>query len=162
MKGIWIKIICLFLIVGVFSVKFASADKNTNTTFFIADIFEASPINPLLTTSTISANLLDLLYDPLIEYTSKGEMGPALAESWEISPDGLVWTFNLRENVKFHNGEQCTAKDVKETYDAAISKGQSFYAQGFSNVENIDVVSEYKVRIRLKKYDAFLPFFLTT
>ena len=40
-----------------------------------------------------------------------------LAESWEVSDDGLVWTFHLRDNVYFHSGKKLTAEDVKATYE---------------------------------------------
>jgi len=48
--------------------------------------------------------LLDLVYEPLVRYSVDGAIAPALAESWEISEDGLTWTFRLRQGVTFHDG----------------------------------------------------------
>lgn len=48
--------------------------------------------------------LLDLVYEPLVRYAPDGSIAPALAESWEISEDGLTWTFRLRQGVTFHDG----------------------------------------------------------
>jgi nickel ABC transporter nickel/metallophore binding protein len=57
--------------------------------------------------------LLDLLYEPLVRYAADGTIIPALAESWEISADGLTWTFALRPGVTFHDGS---------AFDAAAAK----------------------------------------
>ena len=56
-----------------------------------------------------------LLYDPLFGTTPEGKLSPeyGLVEKWEMSPDGLTWTWKLREGVKFHDGVELTAKDVK-------------------------------------------------
>ena len=136
------------------------AGENSGRTFYMTDILLASPINPLFTTSTISASLLDILYDPLIEYTSADEIKSALAKTWQVSNDGLEWIFDLRHNVIFHDGSKFTAHDVKATYEKLFSIKGSFYTYGFSNVENIDVVSDFKIRIKLKRYDAFFPLFV--
>src|SRR5262245_7004357 len=53
------------------------------------------------------------LHDALLKPMPGKAMAPSLAESWSISPDGLVYEFVLRKGVKFHNGETVTAEDVK-------------------------------------------------
>lgn len=73
-------------------------------------------INPLLTAATISANLADLIFNGLVKTDESGKIVPDLAERWE-SPDGKVWTFYLRKGVLFHDGVECTAEDVKFTYE---------------------------------------------
>jgi ABC-type transport system substrate-binding protein len=148
--GVW-----LFFLAS-YSLAFAKSDN----VLVIAEPSKLAPINPLFTNSTISANLLDLIYDPIIDFGSKGEIKPALAKRWKVSPDGLEWTFELNEGVKFHDGTLLTAKDIKATYDAVIATKRNFYSFGFSNVESIDAVSDFMIRIKLKRYDAFLPFFL--
>jgi len=57
--------------------------------------------------------LLDLLYEPLVRYAPDGSISPALAESWEISADGLTWTFYLRQGVTFHDGTPFDAAAAK-------------------------------------------------
>src|SRR3990172_3437678 len=52
----------------------------------------------------IWANML--LYDSLLIHHAQGEIHPALAKRWEVSKDGLVWTFSLRDDVKFHSGRK--------------------------------------------------------
>ena len=58
---------------------------------------------------------MQLLYDHLVGCTPEGKFSPdlGLANKWEMSPDGLTWTFYLRKGVKFHDGVELTAKDVK-------------------------------------------------
>ena len=57
---------------------------------------------------------IQLLYDPLVGTTPDGRLSTenGLANKWEMSPDGLTWTFYLRRGVKFHDGVEVTAKDV--------------------------------------------------
>lgn len=57
--------------------------------------------------------LLDLVYEPLVRYAPDGSIVPALAESWDISEDGLTWTFNLRQGVTFHDGMPFDAAAAK-------------------------------------------------
>ena len=73
--------------------------------------------------SAIATNLL--LYDGLVLHDFQMKVRPALAEKWEVSPDGLSWTFHLRKNVKFHRGAPLTAQDVKEHFDRWIDPKES-------------------------------------
>jgi len=155
-----VKKLIIFILVLVYCGSVHAAPRAvSNRTLIIADAFRALPIHPLLTSSTISAVLLDLIYDPLIEYRSDGEIQPALARQLEISKDGLEWIFKLNKGVKFHNGKEMTAYDVKATYEALLSLKDSFYSFGFFNVKSIDVTSDYEVHFKLKRFDAFLSFF---
>ena len=72
---------------------------------------------------------------------------PLLAESWEVSEDLLVWTFNLRDNVYWHDNTPFTSEDVKFTFDLILnSEDGSIYK---SNIENVE--SYYVRMIRLLK-----------
>ena len=52
-------------------------------------------------------------FEGITQDTGYGTSGPALAENWSLDPDNLTWTFNLRPNVNFHNGDPVTAEDVR-------------------------------------------------
>ena len=56
--------------------------------------------------------ILYALHDAVVRPLPGERMGPALAESWSESPDGLTYEFKLRPGLKFHNGDPCTAEDV--------------------------------------------------
>jgi len=93
----------------------------------------------------------DLLYDGLLNNGPDGKY-PALATSWKVSPDGKQIDFELRKNVKFHNGDPLTAADVKFTYDTMLKEGNTHsYRKGFiDSIERIEVRGEHEVRFVLK------------
>ena len=117
-----------------------------------------------------------MIFDRLVEATSVGEgqseIIPGLAESWEISDDGLVYTFHLRQGVKFHNGEDFSAEDVKYTFERMLwpetgALNQDFItpikgAQAVMNgetrdLEGIRIVDEYTIEMTLSEpFGAFL------
>lgn len=109
-------------------------------------------INPILTTQSISMALLDLIFNRLVRINSEGEIEPDLAESWDISTDGLIYTFHLRKGVRFHDGKECTAQDVKFTYDKIIDPGvNSPFKEGFQLVREFRVIDKYTLEIILKE-----------
>ncbi|HEX7785363.1 MAG TPA: ABC transporter substrate-binding protein [Methylomirabilota bacterium] len=83
---------------------------------------------------------------------------PGLARSWDISKDGLTYTFHLRPNVKFHDGTPLTADAVKFCFDRQMNDKGPFYATGtypyvkgfLGNVAGVEVVNPSTVQIRLK------------
>lgn len=86
----------------------------------------------LATSSNLPQNfnpvLLDVrlwLYDGLVRFDTDLKPIPDLAESWEISDDGLVYTFHLREGVKFHDGEEMTADDVVYTAELFLDENNN-------------------------------------
>jgi len=83
---------------------------------------------------------------------------PGLAQSWDISKDGLTYTFHLRPKVKFHDGTPLTAEAVKFCFDRQMNEQGPFYATGtypyvkgfLGNVAGVEVVNPSTVQIRLK------------
>jgi peptide/nickel transport system substrate-binding protein len=79
---------------------------------------DAQILNPVLASDTASGRVVDLLFNGLVAVVPPtGEVKPELAESWSTSDDGLTYTFKLRKGVKFHDGKELTADDVKYTFD---------------------------------------------
>lgn len=78
-------------------------------------------LDPSLTSLAAEKILWSVLWDGLTRQTESGEVEGALASKWETSPDGLTWTFHLRENVKFHDGKALTAEDVAYTLNRVIN-----------------------------------------
>lgn len=84
---------------------------------------------------------------------------PDLAESWEISDDGLVYTFHLREGVTFHDGEAFTADDVVATFNRIIDPPDgviSVFQEELSMVENVEAVDDLTVTFTLSSPRAYL------
>ena len=78
---------------------------------------------------------------------------PDLAESWTISPDGLVYTLKLRPGVRFHDGSVMTARDVKASYDKIVfpPPETSSYRKGqYRAVEAVEAPDPQTIRFRLK------------
>jgi peptide/nickel transport system substrate-binding protein len=99
------------------------------------------------------------LHDALIKPMPGNLMGPCLAESWTVSPDGLVYAFKLRQGVTFHNGDPFTAEDVQfsfERYKGAASKE----LQG--KVKEIKITGPHAIEFHLKEpWPDFLTFYAT-
>ena len=84
---------------------------------------------------------------------------PQLATSWEVSKDGLVWTFKLRKGVKFHDGTPFNANAVKVSFERVIDKNHPFYkygtwrypALGLGPVKEVKVIDDYTVALRTEK-----------
>jgi len=79
-------------------------------------------LDPHKTAGTLTFQTLKSIYDTLVEPDASGKIVPALAEKWEISTDGLSWTFTLRKGVKFHNGDALSSADVKATFERIMNE----------------------------------------
>jgi peptide/nickel transport system substrate-binding protein/oligopeptide transport system substrate-binding protein len=79
--------------------------------------------DPQLTTEEyfLPLNVFDRLVEAVTTEPGKSKLVPGLAERWDVSQDGLVYTFHLRQGVKFHNGATLTADDVIYTFDRMLN-----------------------------------------
>ena len=92
------------------------------------------------------------IFENLLAFDAKFQVVPQLAERWEASPDGKVYTFTLRKGVKFHNGREMTAEDVRVSVERfrAIAPRRN----ELDGVAKLEVVSPSVVRMTLNKPDA--------
>ncbi len=81
------------------------------------------------------------IYEGLVGYRADLTVGPALAESWTVSDDGLVWTFRLRDNVVFHNGAKLTSAEVKAGWDRLWDNPAWTCKRSFNQPGGLRVVS---------------------
>ena len=91
---------------------------------------------------------LTSIYDTLYTYDEEMNAIPQLAESCEISEDGLVYTFNLRKGDKFHNGEEMVAEDVAWSLTTSYAEGDGGTSL-LGNFDHAEVVDDYTVKIYL-------------
>ena len=101
-----------------------------------------------------------LLFNGLTARNGKNEIIPCLAKEWTFDEETNTYTFNLEENVKWHDGEKFTANDVKFTIEAIMDlKNQSENAPNFEDVEEITVIDDYTVSFKLSAPNvAFLDY----
>ncbi len=92
------------------------------------------------------------IFEGLTRFGPDGSINPGLAESWSVSDDGKVYTFNLRKGVKFHDGADMTADDVKFSLER-IGAEESTNAQKalYADIESVEVVDPHTVKINLSK-----------
>lgn len=110
-------------------------------------------------------NIFDRLVDVEVDTDGNSKIVPSLAESWDISDDGLEYTFHLRQGVKFHNGNDFTAEDVAYTFHRMLTveggvntefidqiKGADELLAGETDtLEGVEVVDDYTIKVTLKE-----------
>jgi peptide/nickel transport system substrate-binding protein len=111
---------------------------------------EPDQLDPHLTTAYPSFQVLENVYDTLVQPDLELQFEPALATDWETSEDGLVWTFDLREGVTWHSGREFTAEDVVYSYerimDEEVGAANAFR---FAAVSEVRAVDDLTVEIEL-------------
>ena len=130
----------------------------------VAQIAEPKSLDPHAVTAVNDFRILMNVYDGLVRYKDGTlEVEPALAESWEISDDGTVYTFTLREGVSFHDGTPFNAEAVVFNFQRMLDEEHPYYDTGpfplaffFSTVDTVEAVDETTVRFTLK--EPYAPF----
>ncbi|CAM5761307.1 peptide ABC transporter substrate-binding protein [Labrys miyagiensis] len=116
--------------------------------------FSADPagFDPARGPSGMSHVVIEQVYSTLMSLDPDAQPYPDLAEKYEMAPDGLTYTFHLRKGVKFHNGTELTAEDVKFTFDRlrAPNSGYSYGSQ-VETIKSVDVIDPYTVAFKLSK-----------
>ena len=113
-------------------------------------------IDPAVGSDISSSTALVSLYDALVYPDLKGNVQPHVAKSWEASADGLTWTFHLQKGVKFHDGSELTAEDVKFSMDRLTTIGEGFSFLFGERVASTEARDKYTVVFHLKR--RFAPF----
>jgi peptide/nickel transport system substrate-binding protein len=125
------------------------------TTQIVLDPATISSISRIEVTSNI--------FEGLVQFGERAEIRPTIAERWEISPDGRVYTFYIRESARFHNGRRVRADDVKYSFERQMRQNEDAAAWVFrplvgaeqfmsgetDSVAGIQAVSEQVVRLEL-------------
>lgn len=98
-------------------------------------------------------------YEGLVKLDRTGSIVPGLAESWTFSDDGLNWTFNLRQGVKFHDGSDFTAADVVFTIERNQSEDVAIVnPQYYSFISSVTAAGDHTVNMTLSSFDSTFLF----
>lgn len=140
-----ISVLAIFLSFSVWSANTINFSWSVN----------AGPLNPHQT----SANQMyaqAMVYEPLVKYTNGGELIPWLAKSWSISDSGTEYTFTLRSDVTFSNGEIFDANAVKANFDQLLENYDRLKWLDFiRKLDRIEVIEQFVVRLHMKS--AYYP-----
>src|SRR5262249_6317953 len=121
----------------------------------VANLAQPPSLDAHWTTASITEMLTNHIYEGLYSLDSSNRPIPMLAESHTVSKDGLVYTFKLRQGVKFHNGKEMTSEDVVASL-ARWSK-QSIYGKAlFAQVADWKALDKYTVEMKLKEKSAIV------
>lgn len=150
---LWGAVLSLVLLAGCGSENAAQTtepDQNQKPAELVmATSKDIKDMNPHLYTGAMYAQ--GMVYESLVENTEEG-IKPLLAESWEISKDGKVYTFHLRKNVKFHDGEPFNAEAVKKNIEAVQSNASKHsWIKLSTKIKSCNVLDEHTVELVLSE-----------
>lgn len=132
-------------------------EPQSGGTLIVGTTDEPDTLNPYLTQLVGGSDITTGVMDTLMRYDSKQQLFPALAESFEISDDGLTYTFVLREGVTFHNGDAFGTQDVIDSWKMIMNPDfAAFTTVGWDKVEDITASDERTVV--MKTSEVFSPF----
>ncbi len=114
-------------------------------------------LNPVVASDTSSSAINSKIYDSLMEISDDLKLIPNLVEAFEVSPDGLVFTFHLKDGLKWNDGKPLTTKDVKFTYDVIMDPQNQANNKraGYENVRKFEVVD--KLTFKVHYAEPFAP-----
>ena len=130
-----------------------TAAMAARTDLVIGVVLEPPHLDPTTGAAAVTDEIVYAnVFEGLTRIGARGEVLPGLAESWEISEDGKVYTFRLRSKVKFHDGSDFEATDVKFSLDRARSDSSTnAQKQLFAQIASVEAVDPTTVRITLKQ-----------
>ena len=146
--------IIAILVFVFFSVNITMAsDKTLNIGVFSDDM---GILDPHRSATTANLPIMDSIFNGLVRWkpgtVDLEKIEPDLAERWESSPDGKIWTFYLRRGVQFHHGfGEMTADDVVFSLQKAANKETSIWHTGYTAFEKVEAIDPYTVRITLSQ-----------
>jgi len=149
-------IILTALVAGLIFSGFDAQSQDDNV-LRIGITQEILNLDPHVATAFSSFRVIEHVYEGLLRFDSDSALQPALAASFEISGDGTVYDFTLRNGVTFHDGSALTAEDVKFSFERVLDPDTaSPQASRIASIESIEVVSDTQIRFNLS--EPFSPF----
>lgn len=156
------RIVALALAVALVGVSLTGCapKENSNTapkasdTLIYAQGAEPRGLDPAMVDDGESAKVMINIYDGLLKYNKDStKVEPSLAKSWDVSPDGLTYTFHLQEGVKFHDGTDFDAEAVKFNIDRQlppqVTTDMAYASFVYGSVKDVQVVDKKTVKVNL-------------
>src|SRR5262245_51869758 len=150
----WFAASFLSLFIAIGSLQGAEAPKYGGRLVFGLSR-DISGLNPFFRTRSTNKYVRQIAYETLFDYDDKERLVPLLGEAWTASPDSKVYTIQLRREVKFHNGADLTAEDVKWSAEFAMDPKNAATGVNFlSKVQAVNIKDKYTVEFVLKEPNA--------
>lgn len=137
-----------FVVVGPAS---AMAQKSGGS-LMVGTPVDVVGLDPHKTSAAATFFVLCNIFERLVEMNESGQPMPGIAKKWSLSNDKLVYTFYLREKIKFHNGRELTAEDVKYSYDRMIDPKTAMPNNAhIKNIQSIKIVDKHTIQFTMKQ-----------
>lgn len=118
-------------------------------------------LNPIVSKNQNVQDISKIIYEPLLNVTEDYKLENALAIEWSKAEE-KSYLIKLRDNVKWHNGAEFTARDVKYTIEQIRNIGNEYiYFSNVANIESIEIVNDYLIKINLYNEEALFEYNLT-
>ncbi|AFK21027.1 ABC-type dipeptide/oligopeptide/nickel transport system, substrate-binding protein (plasmid) [Haloferax mediterranei ATCC 33500] len=142
----------------------SSDESSTDGEFTYVTTITPSSLDPMKGSDNLETILLHNVYDPLLYYTNETppQIQTWLASNWSVDDDNKTYTFELRDDATFHNGDPVTASDVKYSVRRMMDmqQGVSWMWSGILSPENVEIVDEKTVKMTTNEIFAPFPFTL--
>ena len=150
--------ICLSVIAGLSAGVIAPAFATDNIIW--ARYGDIDTLDPHRSTSTLSMQVWNQIYEPLLARDAAGNIGPNLASSYTVDEDGLSVSFVLNPDIKCHDGSDFTSKDVLYTYERAFSDSNpSNTKSAWGPIEAVTAADDLNIEFTFSTpFGAFIPF----
>src|SRR5215216_7307669 len=145
----------LLVVVGCGGGGGAPESSTPPGTLYVALDAEPPELDPNLSSAYVDRQVMASLYDKLVDLDQDGEIVPMLAKSYDVSDDGTVYTFKLREGITFHDGTEFNAEAVKVNLDR-YQQEDSVRSTEVEPIESVEVIDPMTVRVTLS--EPFAPF----
>jgi peptide/nickel transport system substrate-binding protein len=134
--------------------------QTTGGAIVIGKVEEPETLNPYITQLVTSVDVLSGIMEGLMDFDTNQVLQPQLAESYSVSDDGLTYTFKLRKDVKWHDGQPFTAADVAATWKIIMNPDFAAFSQlGWDKITDIETPDDYTVVMKTsEKYAPFLSY----
>lgn len=148
--------------ISVFCLVGLAETPKIGGTLVLARAHDVTGLDPHTVPAHVSHRVYELIYNTLVGLDAQLLPIPELAESWEISSDGRQYTFHLRKGVKFHNGIEFTAEDVKFTFERILDEKTGAISRSFfTDIDKIETPDPYTVVFTLKRPNAAFLVYLS-